>query len=71
MSDLDLVLPSRFGAGRALARLDRADSPRLRSEWKELFTEHFEPAIFEPYRFGVPGIARWHMVYFKGMARSG
>jgi len=67
---LDLVLPSRFGAGRALALLDRGDFPRPCDEWEELFTEHFEPVIFEPYKFGIRGVARWHMVYFKGIAKS-
>ncbi len=66
---LDLVLPERASAARLLARMDRGDFPRPLEAWRSLFTRHFEEAVFEPYDLGVPGVALWKMVYFKGRPR--
>jgi SAM-dependent methyltransferase len=67
---LDLVLPDRPSIGRMLAKLDRGDWPRPLEEWRALFSEAFEPVLFEPYPLGAFGVTLWNMVYFKGRRRS-
>jgi SAM-dependent methyltransferase len=66
---LDLVLPDRPSVSRLLAKLDRGDWPRPLEEWRALFTESFEPVLFEPYPLKGFGVTLWNMVYFKGRAR--
>ena len=64
----DLVLPARPSVSRFLARADRGDYPRPIHEWRELFTDAFEPVVFEPYPLGAGGVTLWNMIYFKGRA---
>ena len=66
---LDLVLPERRNIAWQLARLDRGDYPRPLGEWEELFAQHFEPVVVEPYPVGAFGVTLWNMVYFKGRTR--
>jgi SAM-dependent methyltransferase len=66
---LDLVLPESPCIARALARADRGDHPRTLDAWRTLFTERFEPVLFEPYAVRLLGLPLWHMIYFKGKAR--
>jgi SAM-dependent methyltransferase len=66
---LDLVLPERPSVSRFLARADRGDYPRPLEQWRRLFTESFEPVVFEPYSLGAAGVTLWSMIYFKGRAR--
>ena len=66
---LDLVMPPHASVGRLLARWDRGDYPRPLDEWRGLFTEAFEPVVFEPYALSGGGITLWNMIYFKGRAR--
>ena len=63
---LDLVLPQRRSAALLLARWDRGDFPRRLDDWYAMFTERFDPVVFEPYALSALGVALWHMVYFKG-----
>jgi SAM-dependent methyltransferase len=63
---LDLVLPERPSVSRLLARLDRGHFPRPLERWREIFSRHFTPVIFEPYPLGVGGVTLWSMVYFQG-----
>lgn len=65
----DLVLPTRPSVSRLLARADRGDFPRPLEEWRDLFTDAFEPVVFQPYPLGIAGVTLWNMVYFKGRAR--
>jgi SAM-dependent methyltransferase len=65
----DLVLPERASMARLLARADRGDHPRPLEEWRTIFTEAFEPVVFEPYDLGASGVSLWNMIYFKGRAR--
>ena len=67
---LDLVMPERPGLPRMLARWDRGDHPRPLEEWRAIFSEAFEPVVFEPYPLGAFGVTLWSMVYFKGRRRS-
>lgn len=66
---LDLVLPPRASAARALARLDRGRFARPLGTWRNLFAEHLRETHFEPYSFGLPGLPLWQMVYFVGVPR--
>jgi len=67
---LDLVLPDQPSIARYLARSDRGDHPRPFEQWRDLFSESFEPIVFEPYSVGWFGCSLWNMVYFKGKPRS-
>lgn len=67
---LDLVMPERAGLPRLLARWDRGDYPRPLAEWRGLFSEAFEPVVFEPYPLGALGVTLWSMVYFKGKRKA-
>lgn len=67
---LDLVLPERCGLPRMLAKWDRGNHPRPLEEWRAIFSEAFEPVVFEPYPLGAFGVTLWSMVYFKGRRRS-
>ncbi len=67
---LDLVMPERPCLPRLLARFDRGDYPRPLAEWHALFTEAFEPVLFEPYPLGIFGFTLWNMVYFKGRRKD-
>ena len=67
---LDLVLPRHRSIPRLMARWDRGDYPRPLAVWQGLFTEHFEPVVFEPYPLGAIGATLWNMVYFKGRKRT-
>lgn len=66
---LDLVMPERPSVARLLARWDRGDYPRPLEAWRAMFSEAFEPVLFEPYPLGIGALPLWHMVYFKGMRK--
>ncbi len=66
---LELVLPEAPSVARLLTQWDRGDFPRPLAEWRELFTECFQPVVFSPYGLGAFGTTLWNMVYFKGQAR--
>jgi SAM-dependent methyltransferase len=63
---VDLELPESASIPRRLALWDRGEFPRPLGEWHELFTEFFEPVVFEPFPVPARGPALWRMVYFKG-----
>lgn len=67
---LDLVLPEGRSVARLLARWDRGHYARPLEEWRDLFSESFEPVCFEPYPLGAGSLVLWNMVYFKGKARA-
>ena len=67
---LDLVLPANRCLSRSLALADRGDYPRPLEKWYELFTEHFDKVLFEPYPLKMCGLTMWSMVYFKGRPRQ-
>src|SRR2546426_7496 len=67
---LELVLPPGRSVARLLARLDRGVHARPLAAWRRLLATHFEPVVFESYGLGALGMTLWHMVYFKGRART-
>jgi len=67
---LELVLPEELSAARILARIDRGDFPRPLEEWRTMFSQCFEPVLFEPYPLRAFGTTLWNMVYFKGRKKS-
>ncbi|MBV9180004.1 MAG: class I SAM-dependent methyltransferase [Acidobacteria bacterium] len=66
---LELVMPGNRSVARLLARIDRGNFVRSQEEWRILFTSHFEPVWFQPYRLTTAGLTLWNMVYFRGRAR--
>jgi hypothetical protein len=63
-------MPQGPSVARFLARSDRGEFPRPVGEWRALFSEHFEPVVFELYPLGALGMTLWHMVYFKGKRKA-
>jgi hypothetical protein len=51
---------------RLLARWDRGKFARPLGEWKQLFSDLFQPVVFEPYLLRGLGATLWNMIYFKG-----
>jgi len=66
---LELVLPSDASIARNLARWDRGKYARPLEEWRRLFEQHMEIAVFEPYPLKALGATLWNMVYCQGSAR--
>jgi len=64
-----LVLPERPSIARLLARLDGGDYARPLQGWRSLFSEKFEPVIFDPYPLRVMAVTLWNVVYCKGRAK--
>lgn len=67
---IEVVMPERERIGRQLAQWDRGQYVRPLGEWKDIFSEAFDPVIFEPFWLTGLGVKLWNMVYFKGRARS-
>jgi SAM-dependent methyltransferase len=65
---IELVLPERISVARALARADRGNYARPLGDWKTIFSEHFEPVVFEPFTQRNAGVTLYELVYFKGRA---
>ena len=67
---VDMVVPQKPGIARYLTTHDRGAYPRSRERWEQMLCDAFEPVVIEPYYLTGWGIPLWHMVYFKGRARS-
>jgi SAM-dependent methyltransferase len=67
---LELVLPEQRSAARFLALMDRGQFARPLEEWRAIFSQHFDPVLFEPYPLKALGATLWKMVYFKGRKRA-
>lgn len=67
---LELVDPQKPGIAKLLARWDRGQFARPLNQWREIFSRHFEPEVFEPYSLSAVGVPLWNMIYFKGCARN-
>ena len=70
MHILELVLPENRSLSRKLAEWDRGNYPRPLAEWRGLFAESFEIAVFEPYALKALGATLWNMIYCKGKAKG-
>jgi SAM-dependent methyltransferase len=66
---IDLVLPDRLSVARFLARADRGEYARPLAQWRTIFNESFDSAIFEPFTLRRLGVDLWQLVYFKGRAK--
>jgi SAM-dependent methyltransferase len=67
---IDLELPESASIPRRLALWDRGKFPRSLADWRNIFSEIFEPVIFEPFSVPAQGPVLWRMVYFKGRRRD-
>ncbi len=66
---VELVLPPHPSIPRWLALADRGKFPRSQEQWSQIFSDAFEPVVFEPFSLTAGGLELWNMVYFKGKAR--
>jgi SAM-dependent methyltransferase len=66
---IDLVLRDQISISRTVTLLDRGQWPRPVAEWRRLFSEVFEPVVFELFPVGAMRLRLWDMVYFKGRPR--
>jgi trans-aconitate methyltransferase len=66
---LELVLPTEQSLQHFMARRDRGEYPRPLTEWRQLFEQHLDLVVFEPYDLGTLGIPFWNMIYSKGRAK--
>jgi SAM-dependent methyltransferase len=66
---IEVVRPGNISLPQFLAVIDRGDFTRPLETWRRMFSDYFEPVVFEPYDVGVFGICLWKFVYFKGKAR--
>lgn len=62
---LELVLPEGRSLARTLAKWDRGAFARPLEEWRNLFSDGYEPIIFEPYALDVWNVRYLDMVYCK------
>jgi SAM-dependent methyltransferase len=67
---LELVMPKEPSVARFLARADRGKFVRPIAEWRGIFEEHLEIAVFEPYPMRMMGTTLWNMVYCKARAKQ-
>ncbi len=67
---IELIIPDEWGFPRALAKADRGAYPRSLAEWRIIFSEVFEPVIFEPFPVMGGPVRLWEMVYFKGRLKT-
>jgi trans-aconitate methyltransferase len=66
---LELVLPEQPSLTRFMARRDRGDYPRRFEDWRNMFAQHLDLVVCEPYKLGTLGISLWNMIYCKGRAK--
>jgi SAM-dependent methyltransferase len=66
---VELVLPQHKSIPRFLALADRGQFPRAQEEWRQIFSDVFEPVVFEPFSLTAGGVELWNKVYFKGKAK--
>jgi SAM-dependent methyltransferase len=67
---LEPVSPGDRAIARFLANWDRGKFLRPLEAWRELFDQHLDIVVFEPYPLGVLGATLWNMVYCKGRAKQ-
>jgi len=66
---LEPALPGKRSLAQLMANLDRGKHLRPLTIWRELFGQHLDIVVFEPYPLGVLGATLWNMVYCKGRAK--
>jgi SAM-dependent methyltransferase len=66
---LEPVMPHDASISSLLAHLDRGRFVRSQRAWEMLFSELFEPILYESYPLTGAGVTLWNMLYFKGRAR--
>lgn len=66
---LEPALPGKRSLAHLMANMDRGKYLRPLAVWRELFGQHLDIVVFEPYPLGVLGATLWNMVYCKGRAK--
>jgi len=67
---LELAIRPRLSVSRCLALADRGEFPRPKEEWSQIFSDIFDPVVFESFSVTGGGVELWNMVYFKGKAKT-
>ena len=65
---IEPAMPQRERVARQIALWDRGKFVRPLDEWKDIFSDAFEPIIFEPFWLTRMGVKLWNLIYFKGKA---
>jgi SAM-dependent methyltransferase len=69
---IEMCMPAaKLNLCRVLANADRGNYYRPVEDWKEIFFEHFEPVVFEPFSQRHAGTTLYEMCYFKGRVKAG
>jgi SAM-dependent methyltransferase len=66
---IEPAMPENQRVARQIARWDRGKFVRPIEEWKDIFSDAFEPVVFEPFWLTRMGVKLWNLIYFKGKAR--
>ena len=67
---LELISPGDRSFAQFLANWDRGKYLRAREKWREMFEQHMNIVLFEPYPIKRMGTTLWNMVYCKGRINS-
>jgi SAM-dependent methyltransferase len=70
MHIIELTSPGDHSIAQFLADWDRGKFTRPLAEWREIFSQHLEIDIFEPFPVGLLGKPLWHFVYCRGKAKQ-
>jgi SAM-dependent methyltransferase len=67
---LELISPGDRSVAQFLANRDRGKYLRPIEKWREMFEQHMNVVVFEPYPIRRLGTTLWNMVYCKGRINS-
>ena len=63
---IELFLPEDRSIAQLLAKWDRGKHVRPLERWRNLFGQHMDIVLFEPYSIRLVGATLWNMLYCKG-----
>jgi SAM-dependent methyltransferase len=67
---VELISPGDLSVAQLLANWDRGKFVRPLAKWQNLFEQHMNPVVLEPYPIRLMGATLWNLVYCKGKVNS-